>query len=559
MPSIKDYNRRLESLRSERSSFIDQWRELSDVHLANRGRFLTSDRNKGNKRNTKQINNTSHLAVRTIASGMMAGITSPARPWFRLTSPDPEINKLKSVMVWLNDVEIRMREVFARSNLYNSLHMLYEELATFGTGSMGVFSDIDKVLWCKPYTVGSYMFAMDGKNTVDTMYREYELTISQLVAEFGEDDVSSQVKTMFDEGNTEAWIKVVHVVEPNKNRKKDSPFANNKPYSSIYYEAGNSKGIDDKFLRISGFDTFPILAPRWKVTGEDVYGTMCPGMISVGDTKALYLLERRMFQAIDKVANPPVQAPSSLRNKLSGSGVVAGDIVFIDEIGAGVRSIYDYRPDLVALDRKINVIEDRISRSFYEDLFLMLANSDRKQITAREISERHEEKLLMLGPVLEQLHTELLDPLIDRTFDLMLQAGILPEPPLEIQGLNLKTEYISVLAQAQRLASIGSIDTLANFTGQLAGVWPEARHKFDALEAIDEYAGALGVSPRVVRGDDEIEQILATEREQQLAAAQQQQLESSLDQASKASNIDADNINDLMALTNQGTQPTGIV
>lgn len=536
------YDKRLGSLRSERSSFLDYWRELSDVHLAHRGRFLTSDRNKGHKRNTKQVNNTSRLAVRTIASGMMAGITSPARPWFRLRTSDPMLNENGAVKEWLHDVEGKMRDVFSGSNLYNSLHVTYSELAVFGTASMGVFSDFENVIWCKPYTVGSYMLGMNSKNIVDTQYREFELTVAQVIDRYGYDNCSRKVKQQWDKGTTEAWVKIVHAVEPNDNRDNVSPLAKHKRFRSVHYEAEGSKekgGNGKKFLRESGFDTFPMLTPRWDVTGEDVYGTDCPGMIALGDTKSLQLAERRSYQAVGKVVNPPMQAPSTLRNKVSSGNLVEGEIVFVNDTSdGGLKSIYDYRPDLNAIEVKIEKGEDRIKRAFYEDLFLMLAGSDRRQITAREIAERHEEKLLQLGPVLERLHNELLDPLIDRVFNLMQEAGILPEPPEALNDKEINVEYVSVLAQAQQMVGITAIERTVGFVGELSAAFPEARHKLNAQQAVDDYANAMGVSPHIIRSDDETAELMRQEQE----AIQQQQMaenmQQTVDMAQQASQMD---------------------
>lgn len=540
----KSYDKRMETLRSERSSYMDHWRELSDNHLAHRGRFLTSDRNKGHKRNTAQFNNTSRRATRTLASGMMAGITSPARPWFRLQTSDPILNQSAAVKEYLHDVEGMMREVFAQSNLYNVLYSLYSEFGVFATAAMGVFEDFENVVWFKSYTVGSYMFGLNGRSQVDTMYREYELTVAQLISEFGKENVSHNVRQLHEKGNSETWIKVVHVVEPNDDRDMTNPLAKHKKFRSVYYESASSKLEDNQFLRESGFDDFPILAPRWAVTGEDVYGVDCPGMTALGDVKALQLGERRMYQAIDKVSNPPMQAPSSLKNKMSG--IVAGEIIYVDDTsGGGIKSLYDYRPDLNAMQAKINETEQRVEKTFYVDLFLMLANDSRSNVTAREISERHEEKLLMLGPVLEQLHTELLDPLIDRVFGIMQKSGILPVPPEELQDSELKVEYVSVLAQAQKMVAIGAIERGANFASSLAQVWPEARHKFNSLQAIDEYNDAMGVSPRITRSDDEVDAIM---QQEQQAAQQQQQAEQAAmmgDMAKTASETDTEGQNAL--------------
>ena len=304
---VSKYNKRLEALRSERTSFIALWRELSDYHLAHRGRFLISDQNKGHKRNTRQYNNTSRLSARTTAAGMMAGITSPARPWFKLGAPDPSLNEVASVKAWLHAVQTTMNRVFSQSNTYNSLHSLYAELAVFGTAAMGVYEDYKNVIWCKPYTVGSYFLGANGRNEIDTFYREYQKTIGECVKFFGYENCSGYVQEQWTRGNTEAWIELVHAVEPNDNRDMMSPLARDKAFRSVYYErmSRQQKGSNkDHMMKQSGFDEFAILTPRWDIAGEDIYGTDCCGMTCLGDTKALQLGEKRAYQALDKIANP---------------------------------------------------------------------------------------------------------------------------------------------------------------------------------------------------------------------------------------------------------------
>jgi hypothetical protein len=291
---------------------------------------------------------------------------------------------------------------------------------------------------------------------------------------------------------------------------------------SVYMEM-NARS--DQFLNESGFQEFPILPPRWDVAGADIYGNNCPGMDALGDTKALQLQERRKAQAIDKIVDPPMQAPTSMQNRISGGGFMPGTTEFVTDTSNGIKSIYDMRPDIGALSADIRENEFRVKRAFYEDLFLMLANTDRRQITAREIEERHEEKLLMLGPVLERLHNELLDPLIDRTFNIMQRAQILPPAPPELDEKELKVEYISVLAQAQKLTSLTGIERVSGFAANLSAVWPEARHKLDPGQSVDEYAKAVGVSPKIIRSDDDVAALVAEEKQQeqmaQLAAAAQ--------------------------------------
>jgi hypothetical protein len=202
----------------------------------------------------------------------------------------------------------------------------------------------------------------------------------------------------------------------------------------------------------------------------------------------------------------------------------SGDILWTDGATQGLKSIYEnFRPDLNAMVAINDTVENRIKRTFYEDLFLMMINSDRRQITAREVAEKQEEKLLMLGPVLERLHNELLDKLIDRTFNILQRAGVLPPPPPEMAKTEMNVQYVSILAQAQRMVAVSGLERLTGFASQVAQIWPEARHKYDAMQAIDDYADSVGVNPRVIRGDDKADELVQGERQAQAQAAAQEQ------------------------------------
>lgn len=535
---VQKFNKRLKALDSERSAMMPYWQEVADYILAGRGQFLADGGNKGAQQprwNTKQINNTPRLALRTLAAGMMAGITSPARPWFSLGAGDPDMNEHGAVKDWLDKVQKLMYRIFASSNTYNSLHQLYAELGAFGTGCLMVYENYDNVIHTKTETIGSYMLGAGRDGRIDTRYREFTLTVGQVVKEFGQDRCSQHVLNLWNNGGSETKIDLVHVVEPNDNRDEMSPLARDMAWRSVVYEKAYKNG--DKLLRESGFGSFPGLAPRWDIAGEEVYGHESPGMMALGDSKALQVGEEDMYRAMQKVADPPLQADEKLRAALGDAAPESGRMYYTQQGAAqrGIESIYNnYQPRLdqiVAIQQRT---EARINETFYKDLFLMLATSDRRQMTAREVAERHEEKLIMLGPVLERLHAELLDPLIDRTFEIMARTGVLPPPPREMQGAELQVEYISLLAQAQRLVGISALERTAGFAVQLAQLWPEARHKIDPLQMVDEYAANMGTPSRVIRPDDEVDEIMAAEAQ---AAAQAQAMAQQQAQANIAAEL----------------------
>ncbi|WP_253255228.1 portal protein, partial [Bordetella bronchiseptica] len=192
-------------LRTERESWMSHWKEISDYLLPRAGRFFVQDRNRGEKRHNNILDNTGTRALRVLAAGMMAGMTSPARPWFRLTTSIPELDESAAVKAWLANVTRLMLMIFAKSNTYRALHSMYEELGAFGTASSIVLPDFDAVVYHHSLTAGEYAIAADNQGRVNTLYREFQITVAQMVREFGKDKCSTTVQSLFDRGALEQW------------------------------------------------------------------------------------------------------------------------------------------------------------------------------------------------------------------------------------------------------------------------------------------------------------------------------------------------------------------
>lgn len=504
------------ALKSERSSWIGQYQEINRFLLPRSGRFLPQDRNRGNKRHNEILDGTGTWALRVLAAGMMAGMTSPARPWFRLSTGDPELNESSAVKEWLSDVTRLMLHIFAKGNTYRALHTGYEELGAFGTWSNIVLDDYEGVIHHYPLTVGEYAIATDWKGNVNTLYREFQKTVAETVGEFGIENVSPTVKSLYDRGALDEWVTILHAIEPRSDRDPRMRDAKNMAWKSCYFEPAGKSG---KYLRESGFKQFPALAARWGAVGGDIYGTS-PAMDAMGSVKALQQEQLRKAQGIDYKTNPPLQIPSSL--KMSQVDRLPGGATFYDGAtpSAGIRTMFDVNLDLNHLLVDIQDVRELIRTAFNADLFLMLANSTNPQMTATEVAERHEEKLLVLGPVLERLHSELLNPLIDRTFDRMIQVGMLPPPPPEMEEVELNVEFVSMLAQAQRAISTNGIDRFVGNLGVVAQMKPEVLDKFDADEWVEKYSDMLGVDPELIVPGPDVARIRSA-RQEAMAAQQQ--------------------------------------
>jgi hypothetical protein len=112
---VQYHRRRLEELKSVRSPWEATWQGLADHIEPTRLRLQSI--NEGPISRAKILDSSATFALKTLASGMHSGITSPARPWFRLTTFDPDLKDYGPVKTWLSAVEQRMREVFQKSNV----------------------------------------------------------------------------------------------------------------------------------------------------------------------------------------------------------------------------------------------------------------------------------------------------------------------------------------------------------------------------------------------------------------------------------------------------------
>ena len=526
--------RRLQALKTERSSWEAHWQEIARQMMPRAGRFADGARgDRGGKKHNNIIDNTPILAARTLGAGMMAGATSPARPWFRLTTSDPNLDESADIKQWLHDVGEVMRMVFAKSNTYRALHSCYDELGAFGTCATVVEPDFESVINHRPQTAGEFYLATNHKGRPDTLFREFDMTVEQMVQSFGLANCSTQVRNLYERRSYDELIRVIHAIEPRHERDPGKRDSKNMAWRSVYFEEGREA---DSVLRESGFKDFPALCARWVVHSNDVYGAS-PGMDALGDCKQLQHQQRRKGQAIDYQVTPPLQVPG--QHKLVD--YAPGGITFVDAVGPNnaIRSLFDVNLNLAHLREDIQDVRQRINSAFYADMFLMLYNRrlDDPRMTATEVAERHEEKLLMIGPVLERLHDEMLSPLVDMAFARIVEAGILPPPPQELQGRELNVEFVSVLAQAQRAVATSSVDRFVMSLGQIAQMKPDVLDKLDADMWADKYADMLGVDPELVVSGEQVVMVRQQRAQAQQAAQEAAMAEQAAGAAAKLGSV----------------------
>ncbi len=512
MPETESLRRKLErrkeDLISVRSPWHNLWTEQATYIAPSRLR-LTLGKGEGQKLRGKIINSEGSYALRTLKSGMHSGITSPARPWFKLLDLDPELSDFAPVKQWLSDVETKMRQVFASSNVYTSFHTGYGDLGLFGQSAGLLIRDRKNVVRMIPLLHGSFWLARDHTGRATTLFREFQWSVERIVARFGYDACSLTIQRSYDQGKLDDKFTVNHAVYPRRDRDPYSLTKQNKPFASVYWEEGarSKAGSTNGLLEESGFDYNPIIAPPWELIGDDHYADS-PGALVLPDVKSLQVLDTRSHEGIDKKVRPPMTGPMSLKN--NGASLLPGSITYVDDPQGrnGYKAAIDVNLSLMELENKIGRVEQRVQRGFYADLWLMLANMEGIQPRNQfEIAERKEEKLLALGPVLENIYGGQLAPTIDIAFDSLMEMQMVAPAPEELRGRPLKVEYISILAQAQKAVATGALERGLAFVGNLSAGKPEALDRIDADEAIDSYWEAIGAPVKVLASDDKVKAI----------------------------------------------------
>lgn len=508
-----------------------------------------SDKHRDTRSNADLIlDNSASYASDVLRSGLLAGKTSPAKPWFKLETADPDLNKFKPVKIWLHQVSDLMHRIFQSSNTYRALHSVYGQLGNFGTAPSIVVDDFNDVLRHYTLPAGEYRIACDERGQVNTLFREYVLSVEQTVRRFGK-KVSKSVMDSYERGNYHQDVRLLHAIKPRRNHERTlgSKLAKDMPFMSCHIEmSGELRREDSQLLRVSGFTRFPALVPRWETTRPtDAYG-FGPGHRALGDIVQLQQEQLRKAQAIDYQANPPLAIPSSLKNRELDT--LPGGASYIDTAAgdAKITTLFNVNLDINHLLADIQDVRTRIDQAYFKNLFLMLANQPLSDTTATEILRREEEKVMMLGPVMNRLDNESSDKLIDITFDKMVQANLVPPPPPEMEGMPLIVNYVSVLSQAQRATGILNLDRFVTSLGSVAAVKPNILDKFNEDGYADAMADMLGIDPELVFNGPEVIRIREAKAQ---AIEQQQQMEAANTAADTAQKLSQANMNDDNALT----------
>ena len=509
----KHFDNRLEVLKQNRNMFESDWKDIRDYLAPDCGCFVAPATNKTQKKDPfykQNINTLPAFYMKNLAAAMISNLTPSRLRWFKLRVDE----ETREESIWLEQVTQRLYSVFNGASLYEHLYNSFYEAANFGPSVIGMQYDTRIVLDFIPTTIGEFYLAEGGNGIIDTCYRRLAMSAIQLYNTFG-DAIPEKIKRELEKDNTETMYNIIHAVEPNPRYLPKWGNVINKPFISVYYVEDIT---DSDFLEYKGINYFPYLIARWDKTGGAVYGNGI-GRIILGDVKSLQAYERDLAKASKKKISPPLKGSIDMKNAMKD--VSADSIVYTNDPN-GLTPLYNINYETREALENINRIAQRLYSQTYNDLFYALLNRD-KTMSATEASAVQQEKLTMLGSVVERLQTEFLKPLIEGAFLICLENGLLPDMPRSLAGKELNIRYQSLLSLAQELGDLTTVERFLQFIASAGSINPDAFRKPEMLNIVDYYADRLGLDLTLMKTTGQVQKEVQREQALQYEAMQQQQ------------------------------------
>lgn len=512
------------SLELKRETLETVWEEVEEYVLPHRKRVMDGSGYPDFERSTKIYDGTPLTALQLLVDGIQGYMVSPSLNWFKLRMSDRELRKSKEVSKWIEEVENHFYSIFAKSNFYESMSKVIFDGASMGTSTVGIEEDIVRgEIVFHAYHPYEIYIQEDKFGKVDTVFRRFFKTGRNLLKEFP--DMPEAIKTNIKSDPYENF-ECIHAILPREDIKEIAGENKELPYASVYILKDSGE-----ILKIGGYRELPSVTWRWRTNSGEIYGR-CPVMDAMTDIKKLHQMGRTLLQQAHMATSPMWNVPAEMKGRFKLKPGAINYYESTDRLASPTGVNINYPVGVDREERVQKILEDH----FRVDFFLMLSRAER-QMTAQEVIERQGEKASVLGTTIGRISSELLDSIIDRVFQIELDAGRLPELPIELREKksDIRVEYRGPLAQAQRkfLRTQGITQSL-NVILPMVNIKPEILDNFDFDQMVRRLAEEFDIPEDAVLDMKEVTKLREARAQMQQEQAQQQMQMQQQDQMMKA-------------------------
>jgi len=448
-----------------------------------------------------------------MAAGLSGYMTNASQRWFELRTRDESLMRDNEVRKFFSHAQETIFLTLANTNFYQQIHEIYLDLGTFGTACMYEDEDVRDDIRFYARQPKEIFIVEDDREEATMVFRYFEMTAYQAYTFFGDAKVGEAIcKCVEEQKDFTKKFCFIQYVCPRYERDVSRADNINMPIASYWVSM-----TDKKIVRESGYSEMPYFCPRFYKNSGEVYGyspmyTVYPDVVMLNKAVETYI------NAAEIALYPPWIAE---HDGIMGTLDVRSRAINYQRAplssGQQIQPLSTKNNIQVGLDF-IERAEQKVRRAFFVDLFLMLTQQN--NMTATEVIERTQEKMLILGPVLGRLQNELLSPIIVRTFNILLRRGKLAPIPPELGGKNFDVIYISPLAKAQRAVQAKDMQTFLTIVGQISQVAPQIIDKIDTDMVVDKMSFIYSIDPEIINDEESVAKVRENRAQQAQVQAQ---------------------------------------
>lgn len=522
-PIVDKILRRLETMSALRGTFESHWQEVADYVVPMKNN-ITVFKHPGEKRNLVLFDDTAPQALVLLSGALHGLLTNPTLQWFELTTGDAELDDQSDMRQFLGKTTTQMHNLLNSSNFQTMIHEVYQDLGSFGTAALAMMEDEEDTVRFLTKHISEYFIDENDKGIVDTVYCQFNWDIRQISQRFGLEKLPKDMQDKLLKQPDEK-CEVIHAVFPVADMKEIRPLVSGgMDWASIWIIKKHRV-----IVKSGGFKEFPFAVPRWTKASGEMYGRS-PSVQALPSIKLANQMWKTMIISAQKHADPALMVNSD--SVISPVTTVPGGLVFVRP---GLQDS-PIKPLITGsrIDFTSQMIQDN-RRQIREAYFIdQLQLNQGPQMTATEVRARTEEKMRLLGPVLGRMQSELLRPMIDRLFGIMLRRGLVDKEsiPEELSGTKLDVQYKSLVARAQRISEADNILRAVEASTPFIQLDPSVMDNYDGDEAVRRIARLYSVPQEVIKNTEDRDAV-RQQRQQQQAVAQERQV------ASEEANIGA--------------------
>lgn len=494
--------------KSDKAVVESTWEDLIYFSMP-RKRGVQSEIQPGEKTPSDLYDDTAIQSNLILAAGLSGYMTNASQRWFELRTRNENLMTLPDVAEFFSKSAEVMYAVFSNSNFYQQIHEVYLDMGSVGTACMYEDDDFKEVVRFYTRHPREIYIVEDDREDVTMVYRKFPMTAYAAYTFFGAENCGKAiVKAVEEDKDYNKSFDFIHYVCIRNKRDPRKIDGKNKPFASYWVSMADRKTVKE-----GGYEEFPYFCPRFYKNSGETYG--------YGPTHACYPSIKRLNNASElyeaaayQDAYPPWLAE---HDGLMGTLDLRKDAVNYQRQplsqGEAVKSLKHDRNVQIGIDY-MNRLEAKIKTAYFADLFLMLAQQAPNR-TATEVIEMVNERMLIMGPTLGRIQSELLNKIIYRTFNICLRKNMFPPIPQALDGQDWDVVYVSPLAKAQRAVQAKDMQTFLTIIAQMAQMAPSVLDKINSDKAVDKFAKVYSVDPDLINDDDEVQNIRAQKAQQQ--------------------------------------------